>query len=220
MKNILLMVAVVGTLLLLTGCVTKPAAYDYTAYRASQPRSILVLPPVSHAPDIDASPSMLSVSTLPLAEAGYYVFPVAPVYETFKQNGVTVADEAQGIDFKKLREIFGADAALYITVDKYGSVYQVLSSAVIVSADAKLVDLRTGEVLWRGQAQASSAENQNNGGAGLLGMLVAAAVNQILNQVTDKGRQVAGVASLRLLSAGQANGLLYGPYNTKYESEK
>jgi hypothetical protein len=119
MKNILQMAAA-ALLLLMTGCATTPAAYDYAAYRASKPRSILVLPPVSHAPDVDASPSMLSVATLPLAEAGYYALPVAPVYETFKQNGVTVADDAQNIDVKKLREIFGADAALYIAVDKYG----------------------------------------------------------------------------------------------------
>ncbi|WCE02544.1 DUF799 domain-containing protein [Pseudoxanthomonas sp. JBR18] len=219
MKNILQILAAAALILMMTGCATTPVAYDYSAYKASKPRSILVLPPVSHAPDIDASPSMLSVATLPLAEAGYYVLPVAPVYETFRQNGVMVAEDAQSIEVRKLREIFGADAALYITVEKYGSVYQVLSSAVIVSADAKLVDLRTGEMLWQGHAQASSAENQNNGG-GLLGMLVSAAVNQIVNQVTDRGHQIAGVASVRLLSAGHPSGLLYGPYNPKYEAEK
>jgi hypothetical protein len=82
---------------------------------------------------------------------------------------------------------------------------------VIVSADAKLVDLRTGELLWQGHAQASSAENQNNGGGGLLGMLVAAAVNQIVNQVTDEGHQIANAASVRLLSAGHPMGCFTDP---------
>ena len=33
--------------LLLSGCVTTPPSYDYTAYRQSRPKSILLLPPVN-----------------------------------------------------------------------------------------------------------------------------------------------------------------------------
>ncbi len=219
MKRFAKLALVACIALLMNACATQPASRDYTAYKASKPRSILVLPPISQSPDVNASLSVLSVATLPLAEAGYYVMPVAPVYETFKQNGVTIADEAQAIAPEKLREIFGADAALYITVDKYGSVYQVINSVVVVSAKAKLVDLRTGATLWQGQAQASSAENQNTAGGGLLGMLVTAAVNQIVNQVTDKGHQIGQVTSVRLLSAGHPGGLLYGPYNPKYGTD-
>ncbi|NIJ74931.1 MULTISPECIES: DUF799 domain-containing protein [unclassified Xanthomonas] len=219
MKNVARMACVAVLGLLLSACATQPMSRDYSAYKASKPRSILVLPPVSHAPDINASLSVLSVTTLPLAEAGYYVLPVAPVYETFKQNGITVADEAQAVAPEKLREIFGADAALYITVEKYGAVYQIINSVVVVSANAKLVDLRTGTVLWQGQAQASSGENQNNAGGGLVGMLVTAAINQVVNQVTDQGHQMGNVASQRLLSAGHPGGLLYGPYNPKYGTD-
>ncbi|MFC4728199.1 DUF799 domain-containing protein [Coralloluteibacterium thermophilus] len=220
MKNILRMAAIAGISLLMSACATtKPTAYDYTAYKAAKPRSILVLPPVSRAPDVNASPSMLSVATLPLAEAGYYVLPVVPVYETFKQNGITIADEAHEVGLERLHEIFGADAALYITIDKYGSIYQVVNSVVVVSASARLVDLRTGTTLWEGRAEASTAENQNNNNHGLIGMLVGAAVNQVLNQVTDKSHQVAGVTSQRLLSAGRPGGLLYGPYSPKFETD-
>ncbi|MCC4591925.1 MULTISPECIES: DUF799 domain-containing protein [Xanthomonas] len=219
MKNVARMACVAVLGLLLSACATQPMSRDYSAYKASKPRSILVLPPVSHAPDVNASLSVLSVTTLPLAEAGYYVMPVAPVYETFKQNGITVADEAQAVSPEKLREIFGADAALYITVEKYGAVYQIINSVVVVSANAKLVDLRTGTVLWQGQAQASSGENQNNAGGGLVGMLVTAAINQVVNQVTDQGHQMGNVASQRLLSAGHPGGLLYGPYNPKYGTD-
>ncbi|MBO9828498.1 DUF799 domain-containing protein [Xanthomonas sp. A2111] len=219
MKHVARMACVAVLGLLLSACATQPMSRDYSAYKASKPRSILVLPPVSHAPDVNASLSVLSVTTLPLAEAGYYVMPVAPVYETFKQNGITVADEAQAVAPEKLREIFGADAALYITVEKYGAVYQIINSVVVVSANAKLVDLRTGTVLWQGQAQASSGENQNNAGGGLVGMLVTAAINQVVNQVTDQGHQMGNVASQRLLSAGHPGGLLYGPYNPKYGTD-
>lgn len=43
-----------------------------------------------------------------------------------------------------------------------------------------LVDLASGQMLWTGTANASSAEQQNANSGGLVGMLVQAAVNQIL----------------------------------------
>lgn len=206
--------------LLMTACATtEPVSYDYTAYKASKPRSILVLPPVNQSPDVNASPSVLAVTTEPLAEAGYYVLPVALVSETLKQNGVTVADDAQSVSPAKLREIFGADAALYITVTKYGTSYRVIDSVVEVSASAKLVDLRTGTQLWQGSATASSAENANNANGGLLGALVSAAINQVVHNVADHSHDWANVASQRLLSAGHSGGLLYGPYNPKYGTD-
>lgn len=50
-------------------------------------------------------------------------------------------------------------------------------------------------------------------------MLVSAAVNQIIANVTDQGYKVAGTTSARLLSAGQPGGLLYGPRSPKYGTD-
>ena len=83
---------------------------------------------------------MLSQATVPLAESGYYVLPVALVEETFRQNGLTVPADIHAVPVAKLREIFGADAALYVTVTEYGSKYQVISSVTRVAANARLVD--------------------------------------------------------------------------------
>lgn len=201
----------------LGGCAT-PKPYDYSAFEQSNPASILVLPPVNKSPDIKATYSMLSHITYPLAEAGYYVLPVALVDETFKQNGLTNADEMHMAPPAKLREIFGADAALYIEVTEYGSSYKVLTSEVAVAAHAKLVDLRNGQLLWEGVARASTAENQNNGG-GLVGMLVTAAVNQIVNTLSDRGHDVAGITSQRLLRSGPPYGILHGPRSPQRQQQ-
>jgi len=67
---------------------------------------------------VKATAGVWAQATLPLAEAGYYVSPVALVDETFRQNGVTTAYDASQIPFEKLREFFGADAAVYIRVRK------------------------------------------------------------------------------------------------------
>jgi hypothetical protein len=192
---------------------------DYTAFKHAHPRSILVLPPDNTTTDVNASNSVLSQMTVPLAEAGYYVIPVAVMEETFKQNGVTTAGDIQQTSPAKLREIFGADAVLYSTISQYGTQYRVLASATVVTASAKLVDLKSGDVLWQGAATANSEEGSNNGGGGLIGMLVMAAVKQIANSLTDKSHDIAGITSYRLLHAGAPTGLLYGPRSPKYGTD-
>ncbi|WHS60525.1 DUF799 domain-containing protein [Pseudomonas sp. G2-4] len=203
---------------LLGGCVA-PKTIDYSAFKQARPKSILVLPPINESPEVQASYALVSQVTYPLAEAGYYVLPIALVDETFRQNGLTTPNDIQGVAPGKLHDIFGADAALYITITEYGTRYMVISSETAVTASAKLVDLRTGTTLWTGSARASSEEGGNNGGGGLVGMLITAAVKQIINSSTDAGYPIAGMTSTRLLSAGQRTGILYGPRSPKYGSD-
>jgi len=144
------------------------------------------------------------------------VMPVAVVDEVFKQNGLSTAADAHATSPAKLLQIFGADAALYLDVKKYGTTYAIISSESVVALEAKLIDLRTGTLLWAGSASASSAEQQGNSGAGgLIGLLVVALVNQILDTVNDRSYSVAGIADQRLLAAGRPSGLLYGPRSPK-----
>ena len=205
-------------LAVLGGCVS-PKTVDYSAYKQARPKTILVLPPLNNSPDVKASYSMLSQVTYPLAEAGYYVLPITLVDETFRQNGLTTPADIHQAPANKLQEIFGADAALYITVTDYGTRYLIISSETVVTATAKLVDLKSGTTLWTGSARASSEEGGNNGGGGLVGMLITAAVKQVINSSTDAGHPIAGVTSARLLSAGQPAGLLYGPRSPKYGTD-
>lgn len=200
--------------LVLAGC-AGPTPYDYTAYKQSRPRSLLVLPPLNNSPDVQASSSVLAQATYPLAESGYYVMPVALVAETFKENGMPLPPDMHATPIDKLREIFGADAVLYITIDRYGTSYQVIQSATVVTAKARLVDLKTGQQLWDGVATASSTEGQNQQG-GLIGALVTALVQQVMASAFDQSHKVAGVATARLLSAGAPKGLLHGPRSPQY----
>jgi hypothetical protein len=201
--------------LLLTGCVVPQHDIDYTAFRQSKPRSILVLPPLNDSPDIRATYSFLSTVTRPLAEAGYYVFPVALVDQTFKENGMLNPGEMHQAPLDKLKEIFGADATLYITVTQYGASYHVLNSEVRVTANAKLVDNRSGQLLWQGSATAIKSGGNNSGG-GLAGMLISAVAEQIVNNIGDQGHPVASKVSQKLFEA-KPNGLLYGPRSPFYE---
>ncbi|MGH8781866.1 DUF799 domain-containing protein [Paraburkholderia sp.] len=216
------LLSAVSVLTLLAACAHPVQRPDYTAFRKSQPRSILVLPPVNETSDVKATFGLLSQVTEPLAESGYYVIPVAPMEETFKFNGLTAATDIQAVAPAKLRDIFGADAALYTKVTQYGSVYKVIDSTTVVSASAKLVDLRTGDVLWQGLATATGKElggNVNVNAFGLIGLLAQVAAKQIAHTLSDDSVAVAGLTSQRLLSAGPPSGLLYGPHSPKFGTD-
>jgi hypothetical protein len=201
----------------LGACATAPP-YDYTAFRQNRPASMLVLPPLNETPDVVATYGVLSQVTLPLAEAGYYVVPVSLMDETFRQNGLNNPAEVHDVSPAKLREIFGADAAVYIKVTQYGTSYAVVASDTRVTAQARIVDLRTGDLLWQGGATAASSENKSSNQGGLVGLLVQAIVTQIVETATDTSIVYAGIASQRLLSP-RKNGVLYGPRSPNYQKD-
>jgi hypothetical protein len=207
-------VAVLASMLLLAGCQTvKP--YDYTNFRAHPPRSILVLPPLNESTAVEGTYGYLTTVSRPVAERGYYVFPVAVVDQFMKENGLPTASEMQQASLAKVAEITGADAVLFLDLKQYGAHFQVISSVVTVEVNAKLVDTRSGTLLWEGHGIAQ----QSSGGSGsLLGDLIAAAITQALNKHTDRAHQVSRLANANLFFPEQT-GLPYGPYSPKYDQQ-
>lgn len=208
-----------AALILIAGCATKPPPLDYTAFKQAKPASVLLLPPLNESAEVKGTPSMWVNAIRPLAEAGYYVFPVTLVDETLRQNGIQSANDAHAITADKLRDYFGADAAVYITVKNYGTKYAVLASETIVQAEAKIVDLRTGAVLWTGAAQASSAEMQQQQQVSPIAILVVALMKQIVGTATDAAFDFGGTASERLFGTTTYNGVLPGPRSPNYGKE-
>ena len=201
---------------LFVGCASRPAPHDYTAFAKARPASLLVLPPLNDSPEVNATAGVWSQATRPLAEAGYYVMPVTLVDETFRENGVTGAQEAHEVTPAKLRDYFGADAAVYLRVKRYGTSYAVITSDTRVEVEGRIVDLRTGEQLWQGKAVASSAEQQQAQG-GLIALLVTAVVNQIISTASDAAFKYAVVADQRLLGTPRYNGALPGPRSPPFD---
>jgi len=198
---------------LMAGCKTL-APYDYSNFRAHRPRSILVLPPLNESTSVGATYSYLSTVTQPLAERGYYVFPVAVIDQFLKENGMPTAGEMHQVPLGKVAEVIGADAVLYITLEEYGSKYQLVNSAAIVKVRAQLVDTRTGTPLWDNRAY---AENSSRGSGNFLADLIGAAIAQMINSSSDAAHPVCRIANAQLFGA-ENRALPYGPYNPKYLS--
>lgn len=194
--------------LLFAGCATVPPK-DYTAFRQSNPRSILVLPPVNESSEVLASYSVLTTVTRPLSELGYYVVPVVMADHLLKENGMALPTEMHQAPLEKLRSVFGADAVLYITIEKYGSKYQLLASNTVMFARAKLTDARTGIELWQGRVNITYSGQSG---------LIEALVEQVLNKLVDQAHNVATMASFQLITI-PGQGLLKGPHHPEFGKE-
>jgi len=192
--------------LILAGCAT-PKNYD--KFRAANPRSILVLPPKNLSTDVRGTYSFLSTVTMPIAEKGFYIFPVTVVDQMMKENGLPSANEMHEVSLKKIQEIINPDAVLYITLEQYGSKFVVIQSQTTVVASGRLISTASGELLWEGKIQKTIASS--DGGGGIAGLLVSAMVSQAINSSIDHAHQVSVIASQELfMTDGQ--GLLNGPY--------
>ena len=209
MKRMLPCIVVLS--LLLSGCIS-PKKADLTAFRANPPRSIVVVPVVNESPEITASSIFTPTLTIPLAERGYYVFPVYLTEMLLRDLGLSEAGHIHLMPPNRFQELFGADAVLFVTIKSWSTKYIVLSSSVEISAEYVLKDTRTGTVLWKGSQQVVQASG--NGGGGLIGALVAAAVHAMITDYKPLARQANGTAFL------PPHGLPAGPYHSEYGKDQ
>ena len=213
MKHGLRLVGLSVCIALLCGCA---APRDYTQYYEHFPQSILVIPPLNESTDIRATYSVLSTLTRPLAERGYYVFPVAVVDQFLQENGLPTPGEMHQIPLDKVDRIIGADAVLYVTINDYGTKYLVVDSSTQVSLTARLVDVKTGIQLWEGHAD--YAESSSGGGNNIIAAMIAAALNQVIADTTDQAHGAAQEASAQLISRS-GHPLLNGPYHPEFKED-
>ncbi len=112
-------------------------------------------------------------------------------------------------DPARLASMFGADAVLYITIERWDARYVLVSTTVTVEFSYVLRDGRTGEEMWsdRRRMQYSSG----SGGGGLLGAVVNAAVTKAAPNYMPLARQ----ANAQAL-AYPGPGFLAGPYRSEH----
>lgn len=200
---------------LLSGCVMPPVeeSFDYTAFRSADPRSILIVPVVNNTVDVDASNYFLSAISQPVAERGYYVFPVNMVKRVMEEDGLADADMVHNADPTRLAELFGADSVLYVSVERWDAQYALLVTTVTVEFNYVLKDGGTGKELWRTDQKfvyQSGSGGSGNGLADLIIMLVDAAVTKASPNYMPMARQANAYAVMET-----HHGLPAGPYRPK-----
>ena len=205
MTRFLLLLAVVT----LGGCAVKPVEVkDMSAFRAAAPRSILVVPAVNKSLDVDAPNYMLSALSLPLAEKGYYVFPVHTAQVVLRQEGFYEGEQIRQQPTQALAALFGADSVLYVTINRWDAQYAVLAATVTVEFDYRLV-YKDGTEIWSAQQKLQYTPQSSGGSplANLVSAVIAAAITRAAPNYMPLTRQ----ANNQVLMLGP-NALPDGPY--------
>ena len=209
---------VVLTFMLLAGCATTVPPKDYTNFRIENPRSILIVPVINRSVDVDAPDYFLSTATLPLAERGYYVFPVNIVKRLLEDDGLSDANMVHSADATRVAELFGSDAVLYISIERWDAKYTILTTTVTVQFAYNLKSGKTGETLWEHkETLVYSPQQQNSGNAivDIFAQLITAAVTKAAPNYVPLARQANGTAINM-----EHQGLPAGPYHELYNKDQ
>ena len=211
----------------MAACAAPQAKKDYANYPAGSPRSILIPPVVNNTVAVDASRYFLSTIPIPVANHGYYIFPVNLVRGVMNEEGLSDANMVHAADPAVLGGLFGADAILYITINRWETQYLLVSATTTVSFTYVLKSGRTGEELWRGSATMSKSseedvqeDSEQSDGDSWLNDLI----EQVVEQAVSAAVQTAAPDYMPL--ARQANrqalwgqGFPAGPYSAKYSQD-
>lgn len=170
-------ILLLGSVLMLAACAGAPKRYDYTQLRTEAPRSILVVPVTNKSVDVNAPDYFLATIATPLAERGYYVFPVNMVKSVLSDDGLSDANLVHAGDPRRLGELFGTDAVMYISIERWDARYAVLSTAVTVELTYTMKSAHTGQELWSNHQHVVYQPQANGGGiAGLIANAIVAAM--------------------------------------------
>jgi len=205
----------IAGLSILAGCVATPPRYNYTNFRTESPRSILVVPVTNKSVDVNAPDYFLATIATPLAERGYYVFPINMVKSVLSDDGLSDANLVHAGDPRRLGGLFGADAIMYISIERWDAKYVVLSTSVTVELTYSLKSAHTGQELWSNHQRMVYQPQANGGG---IGGLIANAIVAAMAKAAPNYMPLAHQANNGAINV-QGTGLPAGPYDGRYRKD-
>ncbi len=179
-------------------------------YYSVAPRTIIIMPPRNLTSAVESGRFLTATLVKPLVDLGYYVFPVEATMAIFRQEGI---DEGMALQISPARlcDYFAADAALYLDVESWDTLYAVLASDVRVIANYRLVSTKTGNLLWqnRGECHRSSHGHVSDN---ILASIITSTINAAITATTTQYFTLAQEATKNALST-----LLPGYRHPDYE---
>lgn len=205
-----LKIAVISAAILLSGCAAQGMKNnDMSAFKAVSPRSILIVPVANKSLDVDAPNYMLATLAVPLAEKGYYVFPVNTAKVVLEHEGFYEGDRIHQEPPQVLAKLFDADAVLYVTIHRWDAQYMVLATTVTVEIDYRMVS-KDGVDIWK-ERKRMQYQPQNNNSGHPLATLIVAAINAAVARAAPNYMPLARQANAQAFNKGP-NAIPDGPY--------
>jgi len=211
-------VILIAGIVTLSGCVTQPTKTDQSALLAAAPRSILVVPTVNQSLDVDAPNYVLAALPIPIAEKGYYVFPVNTTKFVLEQEGFYEAERIHQQPTETLAKLFGSDAVLYVAIKQWDAKFAVFSTVVTVDFDYRLVS-KDGVELWKESKRMQYQPQNNNNAASPMAALVSAVINAAVARAAPNYMPLTQQANQQVFVLGP-NALPDGPYRASKAGNK
>ncbi|GJL77493.1 MAG: lipoprotein [Nitrospinaceae bacterium] len=171
----------------------------------------MVVPVINNSVEVSASDYFLSTVPIPVAENGYYVFPVNLVKRVLEDDGLSDANLVHSASTEKLCELFGADAALYIIIKRWEAQYIVISAQVTVELTYVLKEGVTGEEIWKDEQTVVYSPQGQGGGGGAIGAIIAMAIAAAITKANPNYIPLARQANQKAF-AYPGPGFPHGPY--------
>ena len=205
--SVLLMFPMALAVMFFSGCVTNTTkAAEFPLMYEEAPTTILVLPPINESTAADAKQYYATTIHEPFTYAGYYVFPQVITSEILKMEGIYDTELLVNLPLAKFNEFFGADAVLFTTIKKWNMSYLVISSTLTVEVNMELKSTKTDQILWQYDGKVV-ADLSGDSGGGLLGAIIATAINSAVADYVVYARKV----NYMVLSTAPV-----GPYHTRH----
>ena len=186
-----------------TGCAMNTATKGqaYPEMYNEKPVAILVVPAINHSTAADAPILYESTINEPLSNAGFYVLPIEVTNRFLRNEGISEGEVLKDIPPQKFAEPFGADAVLYVTIDKWDTNYYVIGGNVTVGASFFMKSCKTGATLWSYQDEIP-LDTSGDSSAGLLVAMIATAINTGMQDYVPIARNV-NLMTLRSIPFGK-----------------
>lgn len=213
MKQLLQGLAPLFIVFAVTGCAPKEMATkgsEFPKMYEQQPRSLLILPPMNESTAAEAKAYYMTTIEMPLALAGYYVFPMEMVSDIMKQEGVYDTELLYNMPLDKFYAYFGADAVLFTHIEKWDVAYAVVASSLTVTVSSEIVSTRTSETLWSYRGSVTVDLGGGNSGGSLEGLILDAVLTAVNTAAADY------VTYARQANARMFSSLPFGPYHPVY----
>ncbi len=214
-KNTSLLVLLCLTLLVTTGCAPKLLTKNeaFPDMYAKRPLTMLVLPALNNTTAADATELFNTTLTEAIGSMGYYSYPSIMIAEVLKQEGISSTEMLANVPPQKFKQFFGADAVMYITINKWDTSYFVIGGNVTVGITYVLKSTDSGEILWKYKHEAVVDTSGKNRGGGIIGLAVML-VETAVKTATQDYVPVANIVNGRSLTT-----MPVGKYNPFYNQD-
>lgn len=205
MKRNILVFTILSILLLSSCTTTTTKGESYPLMYQEKPLSILIMPPINQSTNVDAKEFFYTTMNIPLAEAGYYVYPPNLTLDFLQSESAYDSELFINGSLYKFKEMIGADLIVFTIIKSWDKSL----GYVKVEIEYILRSTTTGEILYQRDASLicnTTVNATSNFLANFIGTLIKTATTDYI----DVARRCNKAALLDLPN---------GKYNPNYQKD-